>query len=288
MGELGDYYHNQYDDGNRDVIATLEAEEANLLHARSLARAHGWWHRVISTMQGLRLLYDHTGRRAEWAALVKQITPDFVDPATDGPLPGREEQWSLVTAVPRAPGRGSAAVGRGRAPAARPCRLGSPPRRPRPGRAAGRAGRRAAQRHPHAGGVAGASWATSSANKASPIVSQAYEEAVALYQRIGDRPAEAVAAFNLGHAYMNIPALRDLAQAERWYRRSLELRDERDRLGRGKCMSQLGLVAYERFKDARTARRPEAELLRHLNDAVGLLSPGAGLDCRPTPSTIWR
>ena len=70
---------------------------------------------------------------------------------------------------------------------------------------------------------------------------EAYQEAVDLSQRIGDRPGEAIVAFNLGHAYTDIPALRDLAQAERWYRRSLELRDERDRLGRGKCLSQLGM-----------------------------------------------
>ena len=48
-------------------------------------------------MQGLRVLYDHTGRRAEWARLVAEIVPEFVDPQTDGPLPGREEHWSLVT-----------------------------------------------------------------------------------------------------------------------------------------------------------------------------------------------
>ena len=49
--------------GNRDVIAALAAEEANLLHARRLARQNGWWSPVTSTMQGLRNLYDHTGRR---------------------------------------------------------------------------------------------------------------------------------------------------------------------------------------------------------------------------------
>ena len=48
-------------------------------------------------MQGLRKLYAHTGRRAEWKRLVEEIVPDFVDPETDGPLPGREEQWGLVT-----------------------------------------------------------------------------------------------------------------------------------------------------------------------------------------------
>ena len=97
----------------------------------------------------------------------------------------------------------------------------------------------------------------------------AYEEALGLSEQIGDRPAAAIAAFNLGHAYMDIPAIRDLPQAERWYRRSLELHDERDRLGRGKCLGQLGSVAFERFQEARSAGRPEAELVGHLNTAVG-------------------
>ncbi|MBK9603817.1 MAG: hypothetical protein IPO36_18565 [Anaerolineales bacterium] len=96
MGALSNYYHNQYEHGNRDVIAPLRREEPNLLHARSLARQHGWWNRVISTMQGLRQLYDHTGRRAEWKRLVEEIVPDFVG-ADDLPLSGREEQWGVVT-----------------------------------------------------------------------------------------------------------------------------------------------------------------------------------------------
>ena len=74
--------------------------------------------------------------------------------------------------------------------------------------------------------------------------------------------------FNLGHAYKDIPALRDLAQAERWYRRALELHEERDRLNRSKGLSQLGLVAYERFNEARKVKKPEAELLKQLNIAV--------------------
>jgi hypothetical protein len=42
-------------------------------------------------------------------------------------------------------------------------------------------------------------------------------------------------------------ALRDLGQAERWYRRSLELCDERDHLGRGRCVGQLGSVDWGRL-----------------------------------------
>jgi len=97
LGELGSYYHNQYGHGNRDVIGALTAEEANLLYARQLARANGWWLAMMKTMQGLQSLYAHTGRRAEWKALVDEIVPDLVDPQTEGPLPGREEQWGLVT-----------------------------------------------------------------------------------------------------------------------------------------------------------------------------------------------
>ena len=73
MGKLGSYYHRQYNEGNRDVIAPLRREEPNLLHARSLARQHGWWDALITAMQGLHMLYNHTGRRAEWKRLVEEI-----------------------------------------------------------------------------------------------------------------------------------------------------------------------------------------------------------------------
>ena len=78
MGELGSFYHDRYAAGHRDMLGVLGAEESNLLHVRDLARRHGWWRRVIGAMQGLRQLYGHTGRRAEWARLVEEVTSDFV------------------------------------------------------------------------------------------------------------------------------------------------------------------------------------------------------------------
>ena len=42
MGELGNYYWQEYVSGNSDVIAALSADEANLLYARRLARQNGW------------------------------------------------------------------------------------------------------------------------------------------------------------------------------------------------------------------------------------------------------
>jgi len=268
MGELGNHYANQYVAGNREVIGVLTAEEANLLHAWQLARRHAWWDALTSTMQGLRVLYDHTGRRAEWARLVEEIVPDFVDPTSDGPLPGREEQWGFVTGyrvrLARQARQWAEAErlqrvcvdwNRERATpalAAPPEALDDAPRN---------AIRTLAVSLEQLGSIL--------REQDKPECVAAYEQAIPLCQRIGDRPEEAILAFNLGHAYMDLPAIRDLAQAERWYRRDLELEDPRDHLGRAKTLGQLGLVARERFKEVREANKPEEELLRHLNAAAG-------------------
>ena len=267
MGGLGDYYNRQYYEGNHNVIAALIAEEANLLHARRLARIHGWLDAVTDKMQGLRTLYGHTGRRAEWARLVDEIVPDFVDPVTDGPLPGGEEAWSLVTEYR--------------------VRLASEARRWAEAERLQRAlvdwdrQRAAADLAVLPKSLDGAqrdvihNLAVSldllgnilrEQNK--PDCVTAYEEAISLCRRIGDKPEEAICTFNLGTAYKVIPALRDLAQTERWYRRSLELRDERYQHGQAQCLSSLGLVAHARFREARAAKQPEEELLQHFSAAL--------------------
>ena len=94
---LGDDYFGQDADGAGDPVPALGAEEANLLHALDLARAAQDWADATGCLQGLRILYQRTGRDGEWARLVEQVTPEFIDPATGGPLPGREDQWSLIT-----------------------------------------------------------------------------------------------------------------------------------------------------------------------------------------------
>jgi tetratricopeptide (TPR) repeat protein len=292
VGELGTHYSIEYERGNREVIALLSAEEANLLHARQIARKHGWWDALISTMQGLRALYGHTGRRAEWARLVEEIVPDFVDPDTDGPRPGREEQWSLVTdyrvrlarearhwAEAERLQRARVEWERQRATSA----LAAPPAQ------LDEAGHNDIRTL--AVSLEMLAIILRDQGKAECVTPS--KEAISLYQRIGDRATEAISAFNLGHAYMELPALRDLAQAERWYRRSLELTDERDQKGRAGCLAQLGLVARERFKEARSAKRPEGEQLRHLNDALrfchqalDLLPPNAVNDLAAIHNTL--
>jgi len=269
MGGLGDYYHNEYGAGNRDVLAALRAEEANLLHARRLARLHGWWHRITGVMQGLRTLYDHTGRRAEWKRLVEEIVPDFVEPVNDGPLPGREEDWGLVTEYRVRLAREE----RQWAEAERLQTVNVDWDRRRAASALARPAEELEGKERNAIRTLAASLHTLGQIRRElgrEDCVPAYEEALELAERIGDRAGAAICAFNLGHAFIALPALRGLDQAESQYRRSLELREERDRLGRGGCLGQLGHVAFERYREARAAGRNDEELLRHLNEAARL------------------
>ena len=311
MGGLGDYY---FKGGNRDVIEMLVAEEANLLHARRLSRRNGWWRPVTSTMQGLRALYDQTGRRAEWKGLVVEIVPDFVDPATDGPRPGREGGWAFVTEYRVELARQV----RDWAEAERLERLGMDWARRRAeevvNRHSGGVALPVVTHEPQAGGselppappaeplafrdrlaavLTGLSDNDRNAirslaaslhelgqierERQEPGCIASYEESLDLAEWIGDHAGAASCAFNLGTAYKNIPAIRDLDQAESCYRRSLGLFDEHDRLGRAKCQYQLGAVALARFQMAKDAGEPEAALLAHLNAALQAYQEGLKL-----------
>jgi len=264
---VGNYYTREYEEGRREVIGALAAEEANLVHARELARTRGWWPGVISTMQGLRVLYDQTGRRAEWARLVEEIVPDFVDPATDGPFPGREDEWSLVTEY--------------RVQLAREARQWEKAERLQRMRVGwDREHASAALAVPSEKldddqrntvrtlAVSVHGLAEIQRELGQPACVDSYRESYELAMRIGDNPHAATAAFNLGRAYEDLAETRNLDEAERWYSRDLELERDEDSLGRAKCLGQLGSVSYRRFLDARSAGKPAAELAKHLHRAL--------------------
>lgn len=98
IGEFGSYYFTEAEEGRTaQVLRALQAEEANLWHALELARAAGLWDAVTGCLQGLKVLHERTGRDGEWARLVHAVTPDFTDPVTGRPLPGREDQWNMIT-----------------------------------------------------------------------------------------------------------------------------------------------------------------------------------------------
>lgn len=94
-----------------------------------------------------------------------------------------------------------------------------------------------------------------------------YREAIDIYRRIGDKAVEAITEYNLGQAYKDVPAIRDVDASEAAYQRSLDLHDPNDALGRSKCINQIGMVHYDRFLDARERNEPVETLLRHAQTA---------------------
>ena len=268
VGELGRYYHEQIQYGNPNLMDLLAAEEDNLLAARRLALARGWLHLVSLTMQGLQRLYYHRGWRADWRVLVEEIVHVFVDPATDLPRPGVDEgDWTIITSYCFLLARELRhwleaehlihiliEVDRRSAGAA----LALPPESlDAVGRSAIRSLAVSIEQLGHL---------QRERSQAACVAS--YEEAVELKRRTGNRTGEATIAFNLGHAYKDLSTIRDLDQAEKWYRHGLELIPEGDYANRAKSLAQLGAVTYERFLEARAVGAPKADLLTYLNAAA--------------------
>jgi tetratricopeptide (TPR) repeat protein len=212
-------------------------------------------------------LYQRTGRDGEWARLVAAVTPDFTDPATEGPLPGRENQWSMITGY--------------RVRLALKARDWSTAITLQNTRTVWNRDRAAA-----ALAAPGTSLTDHQRNRVRSLSASLselgnillaqedpgclphFQEASTLAQHIGDRAAEAQAAGALGSAYLHVADLLDLDQAEFWFRRSLTLRSDSDRLGRAMNLTSLGSVALARFDEARAAGKGEAVLLEHLNAAL--------------------
>ncbi|MHC4401298.1 MAG: hypothetical protein ACYTG0_16625 [Planctomycetota bacterium] len=218
-------------------------------------------------MQGLQVLFEYQGRGAEWARLVAEIVADYCT-EDDEPVPGREDQYSLVmgyrTGLARHQERdltGAAALQkklvklhRQQAAAA----LGLPEDAPLDD----------AQRNRiRTLGVSLASLGHILREQGSGDCVKQYEEAIRQYQRVKDAAAEAVAHYNLGHAYMEIPDIRDLDAAEAAYQRSLQLFDPNDALARSLAIQQIGMVHHERFLEARQQDEAQETALKHAQAA---------------------
>ncbi len=288
MGGLGEYYLRQFAEGNRAVIDVLALEEANLLYARRTARRHGWWQRVTSPMQGLRVFYVYLGRSVEWARLVAEITPDYCS-ADDAPITSREEKYSLIMGyrvdlaknverdLAKATALQSKVVVWDRQQATEALTLASA------------ALLDSVQHHRiHTLAMSTGTLGQILMGENSHDCVAVYEETIRYCQRIGDRTAEAITHFNLGHAYKDLPAIRNLDTAEAAYQRSLELHDPNDALERAKCIQQIGIVLHERFNEAR--QRGDATdhsfqhaqaAEQHYQQALTLCPPTAIADLAP-------
>ncbi len=279
VGELGSLYHRRINQGQGQLIDFLGLEEDNLLQARRLARRHQWWSPVLSCMQGLRALYQHRGRGAEFARLVEEIVPDYCTP-DDEPIEGREEAYSLVMGyrvdvaqhgqrdLTKAAALQQKTVEWDRRQAKEALAL--PEGAPLDGEPR------------HLLDTLVASLLTLGQileEQADAECVNHFTEAIRFCRRIGAKAREAVAQFNLGHAYMDIAGIRNLDAAEAAYRRSLEMHDENDVLGRSKCIKQIGTVHHHRFSEARDRGESAETLSRHWEAAQKYLLEGLKL-CR--------
>jgi tetratricopeptide (TPR) repeat protein len=276
LADLGNYWHHHYYQGHAQVIDMLAAEEANLLHARRLAHANSRWHDVIGAMRGLRVLYKHAGRGVEWARLVDELVPDLTDPATDGPRPGTEEPWRALIGYrallarqardwPAAERLARLAVGHGRRQAAHA--LAQPPETLDD-----------EQRHYiNTLGVSLSRLADILSDQHDPHCAGLYQEAMGLAQRTGDLRRQAIRAYQLATAYLDVPALRNLDQAERWCWHSLSLRAEHDAFGRCWGLTLLGRIARERLRAAGRADAHDEQLRTHWAEAADRYQQGLDL-----------
>ena len=240
VGVLGSILHSEFQAGTQVMLYGMGLEEENLLHARRLARRHGWWRGVTSAMQGLRNLYDATGRRAEWRRLVEEATPDFVDADTDKPIRGREEDWSLITDYRV----GILQEERDWETAERLQRRHvdwtyehAQPLLGRDVDGLGAEERHSIRRY----GLSLSRLSQIQREQGSAECVVGFTEAYEVYQKFGFRQHAAGTAFGLGHAYRDVEKIRDLDEASRWYRVGLDLTPDSDRRGRGKLYNQLVL-----------------------------------------------
>jgi tetratricopeptide (TPR) repeat protein len=244
MRFLGYEMADRFNQGDRAVLGRLVAEEDNLRAAFAFARTNGLWEEVLGAMKGLWALYSGVGRRSEWRRMIEAAMPDFVDPASNGPLPGREKQWHEFleyqihlaredrdwALAERLAQKNLEQYGR---------RIGVPTKPEvwddeqrinlfNLSNSLVELGQVQAQQR-HEGSIAN------------------FEEALNICHKLGDRQGEAICALHLGSAFWRIRG--DLQSAEHWLRRSLELRPANDNLGLSKCMLLLTRVVFLRCSE---------------------------------------
>jgi tetratricopeptide (TPR) repeat protein len=252
-------------DGSRQAVSELAAQEPNLRHACRLAGEQQWWDPAAGITEGLGALYEADGRLGEWEEMVDGLQAVCADGKGHQAKAGRERLWRTITEQ-------GVKISRLRE------RL---PRAEQLQRLCVEWDRRQAEAQLDAaaeeGDPAGAAKVRTLAEslfhlseilreEGTPAV-KIEEEAIALRERLGEKQQASMWAFELGAVYTETPSVRDLAQAERWLKRSLELIHDDEPAAQADCLAALGRVGWERFNEARKANAAEGELRRHLTTA---------------------
>ena len=265
MASVGRYLVNTYTGGERGVIYDLNANEQNLLHALRLARAHGWWYPVISLLRTIKGLYTDSGRSVEYVRVLEDAATDFVDTASDDPLPGMEDWWFEITLMRASEVRSS----KGGAQRAQQmyARLIEYARGEAKEALSDPTAELTSQGRSALSGLAAVlqNYGVSQWLDGDPACVKTFEESLALSERLGEGDDREGTLMQLAHAYVDFPSIRDLERAEQLYRRILELATKRgDPVGMAHAMHEIGQVLYRRFLDEVQSNSPRMDQVNFL------------------------
>ena len=255
----------QFRKGRSEAAVELAADEANLRHACDLARRFEWWDLISGCIHGLGALFEGSDRVSEWQDFFDEMIVECALHDTTEALPDRGLYWRAV-----AEQGAFSALKRNRVHHAeklqRLCLIWDreqvSPFLDEAVETLQESQKATLERY-----------ALSLYRMGGVVRRQGFpepnidEEAVNLEERLGAKETASRWAFELGLEYTDNASLRNLESAERWLQRSLELKEEDDRPGKGACCAELGRISWERFGEARKANRLQAALLRFLNDA---------------------
>lgn len=296
MSLYGAYYHTLYQSGGYgDIVRVIAADEANLLHAWYIARDNGWWVEAARLMRGLRILYRKTGRLQEWERLVDQVRLDCVDPTTGNPIEDRVELWIIVNEEQTE-----------RARSARHWEEVKHLQENRRNwwREISTDSKFEAYGIPGSTRL----YSENMVRYVSTTMTEQYDamfeqgnylcingfkEAFYALQEDRGRPVSdlvlelassslqdlakvfrglpetaALLAFKLGNAYLQLPIVRNLTEAEQWYRFSLMLYKKYDAHWTAQCCGKLGLVTYEHWIEALKASGSTPVISKEFNEIL--------------------
>jgi tetratricopeptide (TPR) repeat protein len=264
------------------AVDTLKVNELNLRSALATSRRIDDWRKVLDLVFGLQVLFDSTDRWAEFARLVEEIAPEFVNPTTGAVVAGREAAFARIQNA-----RSSILMQEHRLDEAERIQRDVVFRLREHMSVAKKSDIESASQEPSdrdsRSSVAQAVLKLASIQKSrgSPESLKSYQEALELAQRAGDEELEGIVAYQFAGALI-VDENPDLDAAGYWLAYALDLTSKDDPVARGTVLSGLGSHSYTQFQ----AGGPEQEAHRRLNDSIKYLE--TALDVLPASNTEAR
>ena len=253
---LGYNYFEQYKLGHQEVL-DLNNDEANLLYARQLAIDYELRSEIIYLMLGLEVFYYDKGQRLEWARLVEEILPLYIDLSTDHPLIGYEDEWGTLTEWRIRLARDKLDLEE--AKKLTQMRVN--------------AYRQRAEKSSEPDTIRNLAICIYEMGQIKREMRnsdcvQDYVEAIKWADKINDTEIIAKCYLNLGNSYIYLEDIQNLELSEDYFRKSLDLKDMRDIVGKGICYCNLGYVANKRYQLGKDSGKTEKDIKADFDAAL--------------------